>query len=266
MDFRWVIFTERQRVDMSRQPTHADLLTQLHSTIASHPYKMTRAQFRLLMREPAFACGGRGLPADSYGEYVYRLLPIGSLILGATWTKPVVSQQRTHESLELQAGSVRSWLPLSRFATGTYSNERHFSWWTDYDLAAEEEAGRLVPAYRKVGLLDSWTDAYMVLLRCKTADIRSRLAVPSVIDGFPGIVFEAITPGFSAGRAIDLNSRPFCGGANEFVCDEIPVGLIDIRPVSVKEDEKLRWVPLLSDDDDDNAELFKELLSYYQTL
>src|ERR1700753_16767 len=100
-----------------------------------------------LMNNGWFNTGARGAPAVlPTSGYIYRVCPIAKLTeYSSGWVSSMPHQgdqpaliyglwERKIDQLERTSGGRTIWLPLRRYARGSFESPRKFSFWTGYEL------------------------------------------------------------------------------------------------------------------------------------
>ncbi len=257
------IFEERLRLDVRHQPTWAKDVANLASwfkgTSFAHPYGDGPYPTCPINSYHATCAGpDAALPSS---EYVYRLTSVGSVIRPTNAKQPYRSGTSSVNFQRLrtaQSATKRRWLPLSEYVNGVLSGYRNCTWWTPSELTWNPT----LPSAHKIGMPNGWVAPTAALLRVKRDERFVALAnkVPTPIDAFESSVFLAtVVPGARYGIAIDLSNPKFLDdGHPEVVATNIPVALVEILPVAVDEEERVRFpvnlVPILPD-----------LLAYYRS-
>lgn len=273
----------RCKIADQRQPEHAADLAKLQTAIepSEHPYRDTVQTncYLTLLRVPAFKWPCRGpLASGLKGGYLYHLRSLAGFISeieiasepGEPYppnADPTINLGKIKHRISLLSATLsRQWLPLRHFAKGDYSTERsalglatrRFTWWTDFP----PRPTALVRDAHKLGVPRNSMTSECVILRCKLgADIRRKLHVPSVLDGFASEVFLASSYSDApvAGKAIDIGVTPFVAGESEFVlgpvaAERLEVSLAQISTLEIEESQA----------DTDNPTFLSALEDYYR--
>jgi hypothetical protein len=127
-----------------------------------------------------------------------------------------------------------SWVPLERYAAGTLTAPRNFTWWTTLDISD----GDVVRNVRRVGMPDEWLPELAVVLRCAAGAKGTPYVarVPTAVDGFVSEVFHPrkLTPAPDCGVAIHLTETgALARGEREVVVPAIPVSVLSLKTVLI---------------------------------
>ncbi len=248
------IFLKRQQLDVSRQPRRSRSYSQLVQSASlrklEHPYS---SQFF----KPTPESPPEGLPARPPSHYCYRITSIGSLAksTGSLRIKKTETDARNWELLKEASGRPRSWVRLSKLATGKLRGWRGFTWWTPSTLEIED----LITSAYQLGINNENIPKRGAILRCPVDHLlRNRLVtVPTIIEGFDQLIFMATKDSDkpAMGVTIDINTKTFSFGVGEVCLAAVPVAEIECLPVHIFEREK--------EPDKYREELLKPLGSYY---
>lgn len=239
-----------------RQPRHRNkykrLLDILEKMGVSHPYRLERSQFKQLFEETNYLNGTIGNKAEITSEYLYRFTTVKTLMnyLGANWTLDPISFQSSKEVYALYRYlflKENSWLSLSRFSTGRYSNPRKFTFWTSDNLSINP-----LNNFNKVGYPSNWIDQYMVILRCRAHSLPGKIIkIPTILDAFTISIFLPMydSKRTKTGFAIDLKNTLYGRfGFSEVVIGPIGVGNIELFPLEEIDYDKKRHYCVEEDD------------------
>jgi len=273
------VYSLRVRRGIHRQPTQKGNLQTLCGFVKnglgsippspSHPYELNIGQLELLA-DQLVNCGGQcaGVPVELLDvDHVYRIASPKDLTNSSGWYKDdeKTDAETAWTNLKNEYDNredLHAWLPLADYASGPYRGLFNFSWWTPH-----EPTGEVFPSAHKMGMFSNWVASLVFLLRCKVKDAEPGLTafVPTVVDAFPQSVFHPMkdTPKPAHGLAIDLSSGPsLTTGVEEFVLAPIEVSHIDVRPLKLEANTRLRYVDI----DERSTQIWEALLSYYKVL
>jgi hypothetical protein len=263
----------RQDIGARRQPTFANSLSALGQTLydvdARHPYRLRLQQIQKLMQIDSFRTGATGLSVTlPEQEYLYRISPIQKVLSYTTqWTSPYPRKEDqpwvAFQIWKNEINRTRGWLPLAKYASGSFASPREFSFWTSQELSPADMS-RLVEDIHALGIPNDWLNEYCVLMRLRVQSLQSAngLCVPTVLDAFDSPIFhptrESDNPNGGIAIKLDLSSRLSSGYA-EFAIGRIDVSAIDIYPVQIPDDEVEFIVST-------NPVLLVSLKNYYERL
>lgn len=241
---RTAIHRIRMQIGERRQARALEVLREALELLEPHPYELSNARIKLIRRQRWFRAPPSGLLARCpESGYLYRLTDVSSVAAAIKWTAPDALPVDTAKSLwsefmvesrQRKAGSGDPWVPLRRFATGTYSSLRGFSWWTTLAGVADD----VIRASYRLGRPTQWIVENTIALRtpCEYVFAEQAARVPSVVEAFDSAIFyatrEADEP--PSGVTITLENAPALGeGVAEYVLGPIPVDRIEALPVLV---------------------------------
>lgn len=244
---RTAIHRIRVRIGERRQARALGVLRETLELLEPHPYELSNARFQLIRRQQWFqAPPSGGVARCPPSGYLYRLTDVSSVAAATKWTAPDVLVVDTAKSLwsefmvesrRRKTGGGGPWVPLRRFATGTYSGLRGFSWWTTLADVADD----VIRASYRLGRPTQWIVKNTIVLRtpCEYVHAEQAARVPSVVEAFDSVIFDATREADepASGVTINLENAPALReGVDEYVLGPVPVDRIEALPVLVDAD------------------------------
>ena len=171
-------------------------------------------------------------------KYLFRYQKINPIIHNRNF-KPKINCKKpyTKDSIYNDISDKcldKKWLKLSVLQEGYFSNNRGFSWWTSQKIDNIDNLFTL-------GLVSDWLEESSIIMRIECTDyIKQKIKLPSVIDGYLEPIFYPSILGSVSGKTINLNILDKLeNGFNEYLINEIPTDLIEIRPFFVDVKSKI---------------------------
>ncbi|MBN2267666.1 MAG: hypothetical protein JW725_05020 [Candidatus Babeliaceae bacterium] len=232
MDVRNRVHDVRQTLGMQRQPEWGDTLQNLNRILIkssqNNPYSSAA---RLELENEIRSFAGKGLQGAS-GEWLFSICSTAKLPRCTDWRFLQVGlpSWKIHDALTRQYRRTGSWLNLTQFAAGETRFPLGIAWFSD-----QEPDQNLVCAGHLRGMPNDWIQTHSVILRCRSTDIATIIKIPTVVDGFLSPIFMPVETNLNpkAGMAISLEPFPndLDWGVSEWILGNIPVNLVDIKPV-----------------------------------
>jgi hypothetical protein len=281
-NYQEALYDKRRRVDTLRQPSHAQRIEKLHSTLVDelkrqHPYELTRDDYnklKELKEHSPYTAICLGTPSTPSSEYCYRI---------TTWSKLVAetvfetrkfrlatsgSAEREifdyfvseHFRVNLQSFDDQRWLPLTHYFGGTYGGYREFTWWTPFPVSTTNP----MCSAHHLGCLNISVGTLTIILRCPVSFLTEKQIshIPTAIDGYFFNIFrttlEHRNPTCGRTISVEVPDRLTLGG-EEFV----------VRPFDLDEAQIDLWPVYLDASSVHKIEFHEisdKLLSYYSTL
>lgn len=263
------LYKLRRDIAVSRQRpciTHYDELHKFFVSLGAgdQPYNLSFDK-KLKFKAVAFYSDDVfGVPAriPDGEDFLYRLCSIVDIVKGTEWLNPKGGEVADWN--QVYSKSKGDWVPLSRFARGSYSCEpRHFSWWTTFPLFQD-----VIRGAHQIGMTNDWVATECVVLRCPAAYVKSKgLAnVPSVIDAYTQMIFHPTRRDSSPphGVTINLSLYPLAltPGIDEVLLPALPVDVLEILPVNATDAYRKGKKKVHSD----WPELYSLLRGYYENM
>lgn len=267
------LFKLRQDKGSDRQPTFKTGLEALATALENepHPYDLSNAQLKALMKTNAFRYGAAGKEAELTDyQYLYRISTIRkvqSYTTQSDWksTTPRRDDQPwvAFQYWENEFSRSRRWLRLSDYADGVFASPRGFSFWTNQELPSGD-VEKLLTDVHALGIPNDWLDEYCLLMRLdiRSLDDSDLARIPTVLDAFDSYIFHATkeSENPTCGMAIKLDlNHPLGIGHSEFAVRPVATTKIEILPVYIPEDAS----PYVNSRDE---LLLNSLNSYYGSL
>jgi hypothetical protein len=270
------IYEIRKTSGIQRQEIHStdfyildkhlkDLLQQ------THPYSLAFSQKQLLEAQvPNYQKCGNGLQAQITCEgYLYRIanpIDVFANIKTENFKKEdiYISAMELWNKLNTLSELGTKWLPLSEHGEKPYWTNGQISWWTRHDLDNTDTS--IIENATRLGLFENWVANEIYLLRCK-ADICTDspiASVPTIIDAYASVAFYTTenVKNPVEGTTINLSLTPLNLGISEFVLKKIDLNSIEIKPVSIKSEERRMHSHIVSKD----VKMLESLKAYYQNM
>jgi hypothetical protein len=275
-----IVHQLRQLKGSLRQPQHGQDLYVLEQAIRgmglTHPYRLIVNskvnQLTSLLSVPTFSKGGIGTLATSSSEFLYHLTGVRKVLKYSGWNYfPRGFPTLRHSDRRIFSYLLNDYnrnnrgpLPLGRYAKGTLSGFRGFTWWTSLKIL---EAHVVCSAHR-LGMPNKWIPKFALVMRCPSTYIAGGhfASVPTTLDGFISEIFcpadyRSAQTLPSYGRAINLdNLGRLAAGPEEFAVGSIDVREVEFFPVLI--DRAVRSVHVVQRD----ARLWQLLEIFYNGL
>jgi hypothetical protein len=213
----------------------------LFESLLTHPYSLNNEQYQRFFKEDWFRRGCNGIETQITDEYIYRFSNISKITSAVSiWHGSLLTSKnpaRIYDMFYKDTSRGTRWIDLSNYAKGTYSGPRKFTFWTNLLTNSKN----IYNVANKVGYPSNWMSNYIVILRIKLENLKKiKSFVPSVLDSFDSEIFHPTKDIKSPkeGITIHLNKTgELKEGVAEFVLCEIPVEVIEMKPVYLSTEE-----------------------------
>jgi hypothetical protein len=270
-----LIHERRQACGKKLQPTYASFLEMLNCVLTNqlkepHPYRLHEDKLRTFYEQTKlFSLGGIGDEATLTGEnYIYRIIKKGHLqyCVNFKWSvfrNPV----RLWNLIMAKSDRGKRWLNLQDYVENTYPVDAvngwfNCTWWTTFPLDQDVILG----AYT-IGMFSEWVTDEIYIMRAQIEDVNSLnvARVPTVIDAFMQPVFQPTEEPLPRTGGITINLSVYenpSKGVSEFFVKPIQVRFIEIKPIQIDLDTRLRHQEISQKD----PLVLQSLVRYYDAL